>query len=482
MGLPGLYEWNFKLMSNIKTPEKKSLDLNDVEFNRRYHEARPLRPIPPGRDNYAEQWRSSREFLFGMWIDIDAEIEPSDFTRKFDDMYWQADENIMPVVDLFERAGGHVIRPMFEKALTQGIDAVPDAPAELVEFFEYLTKKPTWFDQDSAERGRILLTTSTLSAVRASLGWGLYETAMTSDISSTTGATGRFQTQGVKRYIETLRMFAMAIKPDVFDTTSEEFQTMVRVRLMHALASRGLRKAWGEEYYLKNGEPIAATALLGFGNGPLLMRLVDHRFGRPLSKNDMNDLAMYSSWFGHVIGAPERLRSKDGIELVKSLNYVFARGGDPSGWREDFLKTIRQPFDAIFATYLPKLPESVRGIMTTLGCKTVSAIFIAPLVPVFGIDPVHKFVEGVDEFSLPYRFQGALFKGGARVNARMAAMRDRIPGIGALRRRIHRNGPPGIDLVLNWMSNFARYYQGIVLAYTHHDNSTAGRGFGSPRT
>lgn len=469
-------------MSNPNVAKSKLDELKGVDFNRRYHEDRPLRPIPAGRDHFSEQWRASREFLFGMWIDVDIEAEPSDFTRKYDDMFWQADENIMPVVDLFEREGGHVIRPLFEKALTKGIGSVPNAPAELVEFFEDLTKTPEWFDRDAAERGRVLVTTSTLSAVRASLGWGLYETAMTSDISSTTGATGRFQTQGVRRYIETLRMFAMAIKPDVFDPTSDEFQTMVRVRLMHALASRGLRKAWGDDYYLKNGEPIAATALLGFGNGPLLMRLVDHRLGRPLSEGDLNDLAMYSSWFGHVIGAPGRLRAKDGQELIRSLNYVFARGGDPSGWREDFLRTIRQPFDAIFATYLPKLPEPMRDAMTSLGCKVVSAIFIAPLVPVFGIDPVHKFVEGVDDFSLPYRLQGAVFKQTARINARVAALRDKIPGIGRIRHRIHRNGPPGIDLLLDWMSSFVRHYQGIVLAYTHHDNSVSGGGFGSPRT
>ncbi len=469
-------------MSNLNINKIKSVGLEEVDFNRRYDEKRPLRPIPPGRDNFAEQWRASREFMFGQWIDVDAEVAPSDFTRKYDDMFWQADENIIPVVDLFERRGGHVIRPMFEKALTKGIASVPNAPAELVEFFEYLTTQPAWFDSASAERGRILVTTSTLSAVRASLGWGLYETAMTADISSTTGATGRFQTQGVRRYIETLRMFAMALKPDVFDTTSDEFQTMVRVRLMHALASRGLRKAWGEEYYLQYGEPIAATALLGFGNGPLLMRLVDHRLGRSLSQSDMNDLAMYSNWFGHVIGAPERLRAKDGLELIRSLNYVFSRGGDPSGWRADFLRTIRQPFDAIFATYLPKIPEPLRNLMTTTGCKIVSAIFIAPLVPVFGIEHVQKMVEGVDEFSVPFRTHGAIFKRVAAMNARTAAIRDRVPGIGVIRRRIHRKGPPGIDLVLDLMSSFVRHYQGIVLAYTHHDKSTTGKGFGPPRT
>jgi len=458
------------------------LTLSDVEFNRRLHEDRPLRPIPPGRDEFSERWRFSREFLFGSWIDIDAEVQPSDFTRARDDMYWQQDEWIMPVVDLFHSAGSKVVRPMFEQALTQGIDSVPDAPKELVDFFNEVTTPPEWFDRDSAERGRILVSTGSMSAVRVTLGWGLYETAMTADISSTTGSTGRFKFDSVKRYIETLRMFALAMKPGIYDPTSVVFQTMVRVRLMHALASRGLRKAWGDEHYLNFGEPIAATALLGFGNGPLLMRLVDHRLGRPLSAQDLDDLAMFSNWYGHVIGAPDRLVARDGQELVRSLNYVFSRGGEPSGWRAEFMRTIRQPYDAIFATYLPWIPARVREVMTTVGCKFVALVFIAPLVMVFGVDQIDDLVEDVDEFSIRYRLHGAIFGFLARINARVAALRDRLPGMTALRRWVHRDGPPGIDRVVAGMGSFARKYHDIALAYTHHDDSTAGAGFGPPRT
>ncbi len=41
------------------------LKLVNVDFNRRDHEARELRPLPPGRDYFAVRWRTSREYLFG---------------------------------------------------------------------------------------------------------------------------------------------------------------------------------------------------------------------------------------------------------------------------------------------------------------------------------------------------------------------------------------------------------------------------------
>ncbi len=58
------------------TGERPEILLSDVDFNRRDHPDRPLRPIPPGRDHYADQWRFMREFIFGGWIDIDREVQP----------------------------------------------------------------------------------------------------------------------------------------------------------------------------------------------------------------------------------------------------------------------------------------------------------------------------------------------------------------------------------------------------------------------
>ncbi|MFT3900341.1 MAG: oxygenase MpaB family protein [Gordonia sp. (in: high G+C Gram-positive bacteria)] len=463
------------------TPAAHALTLADVEFNRRDHPDRPLRPIPPGRDDFAERWLPSREYVFGPWLDVRQTVVPSEFTRVRDDMFWQADEHVLPVVDLFEREGSATMRPLFERALTQGVDSVPEAPAELVEFFRHITARPDWLDRKAAERGRILISSASLSASRLVLGWALFETAMTADISAATGATGRFKQDSVRRYVETFRMFALAMKPDIYDPTTEVFQTITRVRLMHALASRGLRKAWGDEHYLQYGEPIAATSLLAFGNGPLLTRLVDHRLGRRLSARDLDDIAMYAGWFGHLMGAPDRLRARDGQEMIRSLDYIFSRGGNPSGWREELMHTVRQPVDAFTDTYLSWWPGPARSALVFAGCQGFAATAIAPLVPVFGLDEVHEFVDGAREFHVPYRLHGEIYKRVGQLNARTAGIRDRLPGAAAARRVIYRNGPPGIDRLVDGMAAFAKRYHDIAMAYTHHDGSTAGKGFAEPR-
>jgi len=457
------------------------LTLADVDFNRRYNKDRPLRPAPPGRADFAKRWVDSCEFMFGDWIDVKAELQPNDFNALRDDLYWQTDEKISPVVDVFQREGAIYARPIFEKMLTRGIGAVPDAPPEFVEFFKDVTTLPEWFDQESAERGRILITTSSMSAICTTLGWGLFETIMAADIGSTTGATGRFKFEAVTRYIETLRMFAMLLTPKIYDPSSENFQTVMRVRLMHTLASRGLRKAWGDEHYLHYGEPIAATALLGFGNGPILTRLVDHKYGRKLTKQDLDDLAMFSNWFGFIIGASDTLLAKDGIELLRSLNYVFAKSGEPSDYRQEIFQTVRLVFDAFFETYSAKFPLWLRNTMTVLGCKVVGMLYITPMVQIFGIQEVRNYTAGVSEFSGPYRLYAALFKVISRINSRFAALLDKMPSLVKVRNEQLKDGTPGIDKAIKGMEAFAHHYKRISLAYIHHDESPSGDGFGPPR-
>ncbi len=213
------------------TGERPEILVEDVDFNRRDHPERPLRPIPPGRDHFADQWRHMREFMFGTWIDIDKEVEPNDITRMRDDYFWQADEHMVGAVDAFERLGYEQGRALFEQALTQGIETLEDPPQEFVDLFDHLDRLASQFDLVAAERGGRMLAMSSTRAATTIIqgGWAFYETAMTGDISAATGATGRFADDGPRRFIETARVFAQFTLPDIFDRRSVAFQDVVRV-------------------------------------------------------------------------------------------------------------------------------------------------------------------------------------------------------------------------------------------------------------
>ncbi len=457
------------------TGDRQVIVLDDVEFNRRDHPDRPLRPIPPGRDHFAAQWRHMREFIFGDWIDIDEEVEPNTITRMRDDYFWQADEHMIGAVDAFERLGYERGRAMFEQALTQGIDTLDDPPQEFVELFEHLDHLPAQFDLAAAERGRMLAMSATKAATTIIQGWAFYETAMTGDISAATGATGRFADDGPRRFIETARVFAQFTLPDIFDRHSEAFQDVVRVRLMHAIVSRGLRRKWGDDVYLKFGEPIPVTSLLGFGSGMLLGRLVDHAFGRKLTSAQLEDLAEYSSFSGRLWGAPERLYSPTGPELIKSLNYVLARGGNPSPWRAELVDAIAGP--AHIETLTETLPGWGRKLVARYANQITATIALAPAGVVFGHKQIEAMIAGTLFEPLGYDFERRVrnFTRFTKLNVRVAMLADRLPWSNPIRERRRRSGAAARERIA--MLNKIARGRDIPLTYTHHDRSASGEGF-----
>ncbi|MGV0653840.1 oxygenase MpaB family protein [Mycolicibacterium thermoresistibile] len=457
------------------TGERSEIRLEDVDFNRREHPDKPLRPIPPGRDHFAPQWRRMREFMFGDWIDIDKEVEPSDLTRWRDDYFWQGDEHMVGVVDAFERLGHREARAIFEQALTRGIDSVKNPPPEFVDLFEHLDSLPGRFDLAAAERGRMLAMGATMSATTVIRGWAVYETAMTGDISAATGATGRFADDGPRRFIETARVFAQFVRPEIFDRRSDAFQDVVRVRLMHALASRGLRRKWGDRVYLKFGEPIPVTSLLGFGSGMLLGRLVDHAFGRKLTHDQLEDLAEYSSYSGQLWGAPEKLRSPNGLELIKSLNYVLARGGDPSPWRAELVDAVAGPEH--LRTLTGTLPGPVKKFAAKYATQITTNIAFAPAGVVFGAEQIRAMIEGSMYDGLGYDIERRVrtVERLTRLNVRLATLADRLPFANPIREHRKRTGAPARERIA-MLDRIAADRQ-IPLTFTHHDRSTTGEGF-----
>ncbi len=457
------------------TGERPDILLEDVDFNRRDHPDRPLRPIPPGRDHFADQWRYMREFIFGEWIDIEKELEPSDLTRLRDDYFWQRDELMTGVVEAFERLGHEQGRALFEQALTQGIDTLDDPPQELVDLFEHLDNLPAQFDLESAERGRMLAMSSTFAATTIIRGWAFYETAMTGDISAATGATGRFADDGPRRFIETARVFAEFTLPDIFDRNSDAFQDVVRVRLMHALASKGLRRKWGDDVYLKFGEPIPVTSLLGFGSGMLLGRLVDHAFGRKLTPQQLEDLAEYSSFSGRLWGAPEALHSPNGLELIRSLNYVLARGGNPSPWRAQLVDAIAGPVH--LTTLTEALPAPIKKIVARHVNTITASVALAPAGVVFGYKQIEAMVAGTLFEPLGYNFERRvqIFTNLTKLNVAIAIVTDKLPWSNPIRERRKKSGAAARERIA-MLTKIARGRE-IPLTFTHHDRSTAGEGF-----
>lgn len=104
--------------------------------------------------------------------------------------------------------------------------------------------------------------------------------------------------------------------------------------------------------------------------------LVDHAFGGQLTAQQLEDLAEYSSFSGRLWGAPEVLHSPNGVELIKSLNYVPARGSNPSPWRAQLVDALAGP--AHIATLTETLPGWARKVVPRYANQITATIALAP--------------------------------------------------------------------------------------------------------
>lgn len=186
----------------------------------------------------------------------------------------------------------------FRLALAEGIDAVPDAPAALREFFDVVETIPEWVDWDLIEEGarvfRFLGQNSLDILLQLSLIGG-YRFGGPTDLLVATGGLSGDST--MRRLGETQKWGVALSQPGGLRRGSEGYSVAVHVRLMHALVNESFTSRWDVERW---GMPINQTdqaATLGLFNGvPLIgCRALGARITRADSRAYMH-LWKYIGW------------------------------------------------------------------------------------------------------------------------------------------------------------------------------------------
>ncbi|BBZ55448.1 hypothetical protein MPHO_24400 [Mycolicibacterium phocaicum] len=243
-----------------------------------------LRPAPP-RLRFEPMWTYTRRQLFTPWMEFREVPRSTAWTDLFVDHLWQGDELMDAVVARFRAMGMADGRAMLDRALDHGIDAVPNAPAELVALFNQLDNPPAWYDPQQWEAGRRLWIDASLAGKVGMFAGDTFGTFVGDEVAYATGQTGRFVSDFYRRNLETLAWFRNMTYPGALERWAEPFKDTVRVRLMHSQVRAGLRQTWGDEQFAHHGNPISnammMNAAISFGLQPLL---VDHAHGRTLQQ------------------------------------------------------------------------------------------------------------------------------------------------------------------------------------------------------
>ncbi|MVU75713.1 DUF2236 domain-containing protein [Nocardia sp. ET3-3] len=266
-----------------------------------------------------------REFPFNAGIrligpgDIRPTAEQQAAYRKFTKM---GDPLADAVVTMFGRLPVGQGRAMFETALENGIDAVPDAPAELKAFFAQIDSVPFWLDQDKLDRaarvsGRVGPWATNLALSMFSLNGGYLASRAGKVLVGTGGLSAELMAP--RRVVETATWWIDVTAQGGLERFAPGFKNTVRVRLMHAQVRAGMnrRPDWDyENWDHPINQSLTAGTLMLFS---LATIAGCNAVGLTFSKKEK--AAVYHLWryVGHVIGLDPEILPADETDTWRLL-------------------------------------------------------------------------------------------------------------------------------------------------------------------
>jgi hypothetical protein len=137
---------------------------------------------------------------------------------------------------LIPEYGFRTLVAMLEEACEKGVEAVPNAPRELVTFIRAMEATPDWVNMDMVERGarqeRIPLVTISPFAIRGAF----IATFMNKYTALPMTMTGTLSdAKSARRVFETASFFTATAMPGALQRFGRGFKAAAKVRLMHSM-------------------------------------------------------------------------------------------------------------------------------------------------------------------------------------------------------------------------------------------------------
>ncbi|WP_458686614.1 oxygenase MpaB family protein [Nocardia tengchongensis] len=266
-----------------------------------------------------------REFPFNIGVKILApgDIRPTPEQqaayRRFAKM---GDPLADALIEMFRRLPTGQGRALFETALEHGIEAVPDAPAELRAFFAHLDSEPFWLDREKLDRaagvsGRVGPWATNLALSMFSLNGGYLASRAGKVLVGTGGLAA--EAMAPRRVVETATWWVDVTGRGGLERFGPGFKNTVRVRVMHAQVRAGMnrRPDWDyEQWDHPINQSLTAGTLMLFS---LATIAGCNAVGLTFSKKEK--AAVYHQWryVGHLMGLDPEILPADETDTWRLL-------------------------------------------------------------------------------------------------------------------------------------------------------------------
>jgi hypothetical protein len=277
--------------------------------------------------------------------------------RRLGERLIVGDEPMDRLVEWMSSEGMEQSRSMFDRALAEGIDSVPEAPEPLREFFVRVETVPDWVDRDKLRRGARALRRGGADGMYVARDVALLGGYQFSGFNKTLLRTGALEKGSNKRFAETMQWAMDVISDGGLDPLGAGYRSTIRVRLIHAFVRRHVAAMpdWrNDEWGVPVNQTDMAATLVGALIAPSAAGIAMGILPTPADLDDIAHLTRYAGW---LIGVQDEWlpRSfRDGIRILyhtltalaapdeSTKQLAVPMADDPMGWHYRTLPGLRR--------------------------------------------------------------------------------------------------------------------------------------------
>ncbi|MGU3499513.1 oxygenase MpaB family protein [Mycobacterium sp. C31M] len=249
--------------------------------------------------------------------------------RRLGERLTVGDERADCLVEWMAATGMAQTRVLFDRALTEGISALPDAPEPLREFFAAVETVPDWVDWDKIRRGERAMRRGGADGMYVARDVSLLGGYQFSGFNKTLVRTGALEKGSNKRFAETMQWAMDVISENGMDPHGAGYRSTLRVRLIHALVRRHVASMpdWrGDDWGVPINQTDMAATLVGALVAPSACGL---GMGILLSPRDYDAIAHLTRYVGWLIGVDDEWLPRDYRDGIRVLYHTLTALSEP---------------------------------------------------------------------------------------------------------------------------------------------------------
>ncbi|AHH21260.1 hypothetical protein NONO_c64900 [Nocardia nova SH22a] len=277
--------------------------------------------------------------------------------RELGEALTVGDRPMDELVEWMYAEGMATTRPLFERALRDGIAAVPEAPDPMRTFFERLETVPDWVDWKKIRHAERITGLGGPDGMYVARDMSFLGGYLASGFNKTLLRTGALEKGSAKRFAETAQWAMDVTAPGGMRPQGIGYRSTVHVRMIHSMVRRHVaaQPDWrGEEWGLPINQTDMAATLVGALIAPTIGAI---GMGVLVTPRDADAMAHFARYVGWVMGVEERFLPngfRDSVRILyhtmtaitnpddTSRQLAIPMRDDPLGWHYRHLPEVRR--------------------------------------------------------------------------------------------------------------------------------------------